>query len=66
MLSIQDVKDQLPDVKVNDNGTIHKAILRGRQLDFPKVHYGPNYQYSFEVSWQTLTHCINENKPVII
>lgn len=60
------IQDESPDITVRDGKNILPALIRGKLLDFPVVCWGSAWQYKAEVSWSTLIHCLNDNKPVIV
>lgn len=65
-MTLSELKNSLPDVKVNLSGKIYTGHIKGSKLDFPRVHIRELCNASWEVSWNTLLHCINDNKAVIL
>jgi hypothetical protein len=66
-MTIQEVKDNLPDVPVKYGGKVVMGWLRGRLLPFPKVFIGPRGTIGgWEVSWETATRAINTGNPILI
>lgn len=67
--TIKEVRDELPAVKVLFRGTVYKAKLSGRMLTFAYVHpYDENNNWvtgAMEVSWETIVHCLNNDRPII-
>lgn len=61
--TVQKVKDELPDVqlKTKHRGPVVTAHVRGRKNQFATVFVG---DFSCEVAWSTLAHCLNTNTPV--
>jgi S-adenosylhomocysteine hydrolase len=64
--TVKAVKDELPDVTVKDGGDIHEAVVRGRRNKFAGVSWGDNKQYTTEVAWETVVHCLNFGKPITV
>ena len=62
----KEVKEQLPEVKVNLYGKIYIGHIGGRKLPFPRVHIRELCNASWEVSWETITRCIIDNKAIIL
>ena len=66
-MTIAEIKQKLPQVKVKINNTIVTASVSGRQLDFPIVHtnyLGVNLQWEF--SWYAIQNAVNNNKVLIV
>lgn len=63
MWTIEKVKKELPEVKVNLNGRVIKGNIRGRKNRFASVSIG---SCSWEFAWATIVHSLNSNKPLII
>lgn len=60
------VKEELPHVKVSYNGAIHKGVVLGRKLPFAHVTIRQgNSHSSAEFAWETVVHCLNEDKALI-
>lgn len=57
-MTINEIKEQLPDVKVNVNGKIETCQIAGRKLDYPSVYTSIG---RFEYSWQAIERAINDN-----
>lgn len=65
--TVESVKEQLPDVKVKCGKLTLIGHVRGRKNRFATVWYEhPNYkkQYEFEVAWETIVYCLNNDKPI--
>lgn len=70
-MTIDEVKKELPDVKVNTGlGMVTVGRLSGRQNKFATVRYcaslGLRIHNSVEVSWQTVTRAINEDRAITL
>lgn len=65
-MTVKEVKEQLPEVKVNLSGNIYTGHIGGRKLPFPRVHIRELCNASWEVSWETIARCINEGKAIIL
>lgn len=64
-VTVDQIKTDLPDVKVLWDNKEYTGMVRGRKNKFATLLI----QFTgarFEVSWETLARCINENKAVII
>lgn len=59
-LTVDQVKETLPEVEVKRNGKIYAAKVRGRRMPFAEVYWetdcGP---MSAEFAWETVTNAIN-------
>lgn len=61
------VQDELPLVRVyaRKSKRTYSGRLSGVCLEFPLVTFdGQDGQVSFEVSWGTILHCLNERTPI--
>ena len=58
------VRDELPDVKIDFNGRIYPAIVRGRLCEFAGVIV-PETGLRCDVAWETVAHCLNANRPIL-
>jgi len=65
-MTIAEIKEQLPDVKVKLYGRIVTGQLAGRKLDYPTVHLRTCPPSSFQYSWETIQHSINTDTPLTI
>lgn len=66
-MNIQEIKDRLPNVKIKTvDGRIISAHLSGRNLPFAKVSSPTWGNFGFDVSWETIERCINNDKPIIL
>jgi len=66
-MTIQEIKENLPDIKIKlDNGEIVKGLVRGRNLRFAKVSRTTWGGFAFDVAWETIERCINNNTPLIL
>ncbi len=70
--TIERVKAELPDVRVSmPDGQVVDAMISGRLEEYPMVspHGGwPRSAAMIDagavVSWSTIVHCLNANKPI--
>lgn len=70
MLTIADVKRDLPDVPATWRGKPYRGKLTGRRCEFPEVTVfvkcgGRDYQ-TCPFSWDTVTRAINSGRPLEI
>jgi hypothetical protein len=66
-MTIEEIKKNLPTVKVKCFNTIVPAKISGRQLKYPIVHtsfLGTNL--SWEFSWSAIEHAINTDSVLIV
>jgi hypothetical protein len=65
-MTVQEVKDTLPMVKViAQNGKISDGFISGRLCAYPTVRvYAEWGQCSFSVAWETLADCITNGRPI--
>jgi hypothetical protein len=66
-MTIDEIKENLPDVKVKIGTGIFTGILRGRFLPYAQVwvpELGPDIK--IEYSWKIVQQAINNNKPLKI
>jgi hypothetical protein len=61
-MTITDLKQQLPEVKVNLNGKLYNGKISGRTLRFPIVRFE---NYAAEYSWETILNAVTSGKPLI-
>lgn len=59
MLTIKEIKEQLPDVKIRVNGKVETGKVRGRALQYAVVFVGDN---SWEYSWEAMQRAVNKNR----
>lgn len=65
VLSIEEVKETLPDVKISIDGQIYPAFVCGRKNQFPTVcAYKKNYEAEF--SWEAVTRAANDPHVILI
>ena len=60
------VKEHLPDVQVS-RGTIERlGRLSGRGNRFATVSVANDHGWpiAFDVAWETVTHCLNNDRPI--
>jgi hypothetical protein len=66
-MTIEEIKASLPDVKIKlANGEIVMGEVYGRNLDFAKVASRTWGVFGFDVSWHTIQHCINHDRPILL
>lgn len=58
--TVEQVKEKLPDVKINVNGQIFDAKIYGRKRPFAYVTWGIGEEVEF--SWQTICNCLNNGR----
>lgn len=65
-MTIEEIKEKLPDVKVKYQGKIYNAILTGRKNTFATIHTITEYNVqSFDYSWQAIERAINNDTALI-
>jgi DNA gyrase/topoisomerase IV subunit A len=72
MWTTEKVKQDLPTVRIAvQKGKIRNGYLTGKDSKFATVHIPIRAKdcivssVVFQVNWDTVTRCLNENKPVI-
>ena len=60
-MSIEQIKAELPDVKVNFLGKEFIGRVRGRKLSFASVSFGDTFQHSCDWSWSAIERAVNNN-----
>ena len=65
LVTVDQIKTDLPDVNVSWDNKPYIGMVRGRRNKFATLLI-QSTSASFQVSWETLARCINENKAVII
>lgn len=58
-MTIKEVKESIPDVKISVNGKIYNGKVIGKLVDFPYV-YIPELNAEYPFSWEAITRTINE------
>lgn len=61
-MSIDDIKNMLPDVQVSFGGVALLGILCGRNDDVATVYVPARENASFQFSWPTIRRAINDNR----
>ena len=62
-LTIDQVKEALPDVQVESRGKVYTAKVRGRRNPFAEVSWDTDCGIMYaDFAWQTVTNAINNNK----
>ena len=70
--TIEKVKNELPDIKINHHGKIIKGQIKGRKLKFPIVYYLRHNNLPFHdgheimVSWETVVDVLNHDRAIQI
>jgi hypothetical protein len=72
--TVERVKEELPDVTVKLDGRIHPASVSGRKNAFATVTIETDEKRAgvpiclqpFEFSWETITNCLNGNRPLTV
>jgi hypothetical protein len=66
-MTIKELKEKLPDVKVNVDGKTYTGILTGRINKFATVtvHHPVWGKHNFEFSWQAVTRAINNDTELV-
>jgi hypothetical protein len=67
MMTVAEVREKLPDVKVLVKGRQVAGVVTGRALDFARIYvtdpsFGPFL--AGEWAWSTVTRAVNENLPL--
>ena len=64
--TVEKVKDELPDVRVQVNKTlILDGRIAGRKLDFASVMFVNNgVMATCQFSWKTIVDCLNGERPL--
>lgn len=70
-MTIEQVKEQLPSVKLFRCGKTYNATVKGRKLPFAMVCINPqdgnkDYELSWEFSWASITRAINTDTPLTL
>ena len=66
-MTIDEIKERLPDVKVSFNGDVYNGVLSGRERQFPLVTIFHSMRaQSFEFSWSAIERAINTDTPLKI
>ena len=63
-MTLEELKRDLPDIKVMYRKKEYSGKIKGRMLDFPQVII-PELGIGWEFCWKTVLHCVNNNKAVI-
>jgi hypothetical protein len=59
------VREELPQVQIHLNGRVFNANVSGRRNAFATVWTRePGFEFSVDVSWNTLARCLNSGHPV--
>ena len=61
--TIEQVKEDLPEVDININGKILKAKVTGRKLPFASVTVD---EQTYEYAWGTIVNALNAKRPLQI
>jgi hypothetical protein len=64
-MTIDQIKTDLPDVRVSWDKEEYIGMIRGRRNKFATLLI-QGTGASFQVAWETLVNCINNDKAVII
>ena len=64
VLTVEEVKDELPDCKVWEGGREWPARVVGRKNKFATVCWGDEWHLTATVAWETLTDSINNGRPI--
>lgn len=73
--TVAKVKEELPNVLVDlGKGNVQTGRLSGRQCPFAHVsvtnlgtlHLHSHLWMDFEVAWETVAHCLNTGKPILM
>jgi hypothetical protein len=68
IMTIEEIKKELPNVKMRVDGKIIDATLHGRCNPFATVGYwtGHNSYISYEYAWATIQRHLNIGKPLTV
>lgn len=65
MWTIESVKSELPNVKVKPvSGPNKIGVVRGRKNKFATVLVADGPFSGFEVAWDTIVNCLNNDRPI--
>ena len=66
-MTIEELKDKLPDVRVEFNGTLYLATVHGRKNKFATVavHVGTGRYVTAEYSWESIARSVETRRPLI-
>ncbi len=65
IMTINEIKENLPDVKLLRDGKAYTGNIRGKKLKFAKVLI-VGTGVDITASWEAIARAINSNTPVII
>ena len=65
--TVETVKAHCPFVQVKVGTKIYQGFVRGRTERFARVHleYAPGAYHTEQVSWETVTRCLNAKRPIL-
>ena len=63
-MTIEEVKKHLPSVKLKIDGQVIEGKITGRKLPFAQIRWGVTG--NVEASWELVTRCVNDDRPVIV
>jgi hypothetical protein len=64
-MTIDEIKEKLPDVKVKVFGEVYNGMLSGREKQFPLV-YVFELRQSYAFSWHAIYRAVNNNTALIV
>ena len=65
-MTIEQVKDELPDVSVKWRGTVYRAGVRGRKNRFATVFLFDLPEVSAEWSWAAVARSVESGCPLVL
>ena len=57
--TIEQIKEELPEIEINYNGIKYQGQIKGRKNDYASV-YIKKYDMTFEYAWETVTRMYNK------
>ena len=57
--TIEQIKEELPEIEINYNGIKYQGQIKGRFNDYASV-YIKKFNMTFEYAWETVTRMYNE------
>ena len=64
-LTVEEIKEALPTMGLKFNDKVYAAKVSGRRNKFATLTSIENHNFSVKVSWQCVTRCFNDCKPVL-
>ena len=61
-MTLNEVKNILPDVKVKYHGIIYAGQVRGRKCDYATIYFNDVHA---DWSWESVTRAVSQNTPLV-